>query len=245
MRASGAEPPRSNQSCQSVEPYRHGLCSIHALTVTAPPAAASLDGRPFEEHRRVRRRAEFAENGDVRDMKASIWCATVAALGLLAGLGPGSAATTRGMASLDLRLRPGDVVLPPEAPAIEPAVPAPSTQSVPEVVGEVDRVRSRRRRTGKPPARGRSASWSARTGCSKSCWRIRRSRCSASASSRRSDPGSDPGRAGAESASVTAQLSWSSRGRPPVCSQAWPGPLDAGCWRPASMRRWTQESRTA
>ena len=44
------------------------------------------------------------------------------------------------MADLDLRLRPGDVVLPPEAPAIEPAVPAPSAQSVPEVVGEVDRV---------------------------------------------------------------------------------------------------------
>ena len=74
-------------------------------------------------------------------MKASIWCATVAALGLLAGSGPGSAATTRGMAGLDLRLRPGDVVLPPpEAPAIEPALPAPSAQSVSEVVGEVDRV---------------------------------------------------------------------------------------------------------
>ena len=76
----------------------------------------------------------------MRDMKASIWCATVAALGLLAGSGPGAAATTRGMAGLDLRLRPGDVVLPPEAPAIEPAVPAPSAQSVPKVVGEVDRV---------------------------------------------------------------------------------------------------------
>ena len=77
----------------------------------------------------------------MRDMKASIWCATVAALGLLAGSGPGSAATTRGMAGLDLRLRPGDVVLPPpEAPAIELAVPAPSAQSVSEVVSEVDRV---------------------------------------------------------------------------------------------------------
>jgi len=99
-----------------------------------------LDGRSFEEHRRARRWAEFAEDGDVRDMKVSIWCATVAALGLLGGSGPGLAATTRGMARLDLRLRPGDVVLPPEAPLIEPAVPAPSAQSVPEVVGEVDRL---------------------------------------------------------------------------------------------------------